>query len=491
MTSAASGASSSPPADPLDVLDTPEMQRLLAQRASSFPRHAADIDRFLESMPIMTTSLPAPGEESGDLAALQALAGEERTEDRVEVFKQSGNEAYKLAMKLKQEADKAEQSIAALTEGRRGPSAPSESEEETARLDRELELLEDRGERQRSQHVKKLQDAYVYYSQAIELRTFLPILSSSCFSNRALVSLALHNHGRALQDARDSVRIDRNNSKGWYRGAQALRALGKRGMAKDWLSEGVQCKHIGKAELAAMDRLKAELEEEERREAEKERQREQRRQERQREQEERRQKEEQELADVVQALKERGLKLGQPQFVSSSRQGQLEDDENEPEAASSSSSSSSSSLSLSPLASASSSPYTGRIQLLPDGCLSFPLLFLYPAHQQSDHIQQHHENAPLSSSLALLFPPSAPSPPWDTRGRYRLGELDVWVELEGKEEKGPGKREDGVVAMDGVVRVKVDAELSLLSVLTMRQLRRRVYVIPAVPTFIVTCKGEP
>ncbi len=460
------------------------MQRLLAQRASSFPRHAADIDRFLESMPIMTTALPAAGEEmSGELAALHALAGEERTEDRVEVFKQSGNEAYKLAMALKQDADKAELSIATLSETRRSRSQ-SETEEEAAAAERELELLSDKVERQRLQHVKKLQDAYVYYSQAVELRTFLPTLASSCLSNRALVSLALQNYGRALQDARDSVRVDRNNSKGWYRGAQALRALGKRGMAVDWLSEGQRCKHIGKAEIAAFNKLRAEVEEEERREEEKLRQREERRLEREREQEERRRKEEQELADVLQALKERRLTLGKPLFASSSREQQL--DEEEEKAADSSS------LSLSPLASASSSPYSGRIQLLADGCLSFPLLFLYPAEQQSDHIQQHHENEPLSASLRLLFPPAAPSPPWDTRSRYRLGELDVWVELEGKQTAGSGVRkgEEGVVAVDGAVRVKVDPELSLLSVLTMKELRRRGYAVPAVPTFIVTCRGE-
>ena len=59
--------------------------------------------------------------------------------------------------------------------------------------------------------------------------------------------------------------------------------------------------------------------------------------------------------------------------------------------------------------------------------------------------------------------------------------------VRGGEGKGDG---EGVVECgEGVVRVRVDPELSVLSVLTMPALRRRKYKVPGVVTFVVTVKG--
>ena len=477
MSSKPSPASQSAAApDPLDFLDSLEMKEILAAKAASFPTRAADIDQYLEAMPIMTTRTPLADEErSADLAAVEALAGEEKTEDRVEAFKQSGNEAYKLANALKADADKNEarttqlkQQLAALTAAAGGEAAART--EKVAQLEKEVDRLEDKTTRQRAQHDKKLRDAYIYYSQAIDLRTFLPLLASSCYSNRSLVSLQLHNYRSALEDAREAVKLDRNSSKAWWRGATALKRMGKLSMASEWVASGQGCRHISKGEKQALLRLGREVEEEERREKDKENERGERRRKEEVEQEQRRAEEAKETGKVVAALKERGLKLGAPLF---STNEQKDDD------GTSASSTSAPTPAITPLAS-STSPYGGRIQLLADGSLSFPLLFLYPQHQQSDYIQSHHELEPLSAALALLFPPSAPSPPWDTDGLYRADTVQVWLEWEG----GDGDS-------SGSGRVAVDVELSLLSVLSMPVLRKRNYRIPGVPTFIIEPASRP
>ena len=473
-TPSSSSSRSVAPPDPLDFLDSPEMKAILAAKAASFPTHAADIDQFLEAMPLMTTRTPLADEErSADLAAVEALAGEERTEDRVEAFKQSGNEAYKLATALSTDADKNEaqlallqQQLAALTATTAAAAStqPAASTEEVQRLEKEIDRLRDKIARQRSQHDKKLRDACIYYSQAIDLHTFLPLLASSCYANRSLVQLQLHNYRSALEDAREAVKLDRNSSKAWWRGATALRRIGKLAMAAEWVASGLGCRHIGRGEKEALLRLGREVEEEQRKEKEKEREREERQRKEQVEQEAKRREEAKETDKVVAALKERGLKLGAPLF---STNEQKEDDD------SNTTSSTPSLPTISPLAS-SSSPYGGRIQLLDDGSLSFPLLFLYPQHQQSDYIQSHHELEPLSTALALLFLPTAPSPPWDTHGLYRTDELQVWLEWEAVDGSGGGGG-----------RVRVDAALNLLSVLSMPVLRKKQYRIPGVPTFVV------
>ena len=451
--------------DPLDFLDSPEMKAILAAKAASFPTRAADINSFLESMPIMTTRTPLADEErSADLAAVEALAGEERTEDRVEAFKQSGNEAYKLANALQADADKNEaqltelkQRLAAQNKSASATGKAAVQTDEAQQLQKEIDRLEDKLTRQRAQYAKKLRDAYIYYSQAIDLRTFLPLLASSCYANRSLVALQLRNNRSALEDAREAVKLDRNNSKAWWRGATALKRIGQLSMAQEWVDSGLAARHISKGEREALLRLGREVKEEERREEEKKTEKLERRKKEQVEQEAKHQEEEKESNKVAAALRERGLTLGAPLFTTDERKEEKDDEDI-----------------ASTASTASSSPYSGRIQLLPDGSLSYPLLFLYPQHQQSDYIQSHHELEPLSSALALLFPPAAPSPPWDSAGQYRADRLQVWLEWEGS---GGG---DGVSG-----RVPVDVGVSLLSVLSMPALRKRRYRIPGVPTFVV------
>ena len=274
--------------------------------------------------------------------------------------------------------------------------------------------------RQQSVYQRKLRDAFEYYSKAIELDvTFLPLLASSVLSNRALVSLTLHNYGHALSDARLAIKKDRNNAKAWYRGATALLRLGRLTLAKDWIEGGLTCRHAGKGELEALKKLRREVDDAVAAQQAKEARATAARKAKLEEEAARKGEEAKERDEVEAAFKDRGLTLGPPLFTASKPSTDADDDsDNSPP-------------SLSPL-SLTPSPYRGRLRLLPDGALSFPLLFLYPSPQQSDHIEQHHEMEPLNTSLALLFPPSAASPPWDERGEWRVGDLDVWVECEGE-----------------------------------------------------------
>ena len=480
--------SSPPPAtaaaaevDPLDCLDTPEMKALLAKRAAAFPTTSIDIERYLEGMPLMTTTLPStPADTSADLAAIDAIADEEKPEDRVEAFKQSGNDAWKLAQALHTDSIKAEAALQQRKEERqrRRTVGPPLTPEEAAQLERDIERLEDKLQRQQAAHRRKLRDAYEYYTKAVELEVaFLPLLASSVLSNRSLVSLTLHNYGHALSDARLAIKKDRNNAKAWYRGATALLRIGRLALAGEWVEGGLTCRHAGKGEVEALRRLRKEVEEAAAAERAKEARVAAARKERLEAEERGRREEEKEREEVEAALKDRGLTLGPALFAASTpSNASTDDDDSDPSP---------------PSSSPSPSPYRGRVRVLADGSLSFPLLFLYPSSQQSDHIEQHHEMEPLLTSLKLLFPPSAASPPWDARGEWRVGELDVWVECEGGKGKKGGGQEAGVVELgEGLVRVKVDPELSLLSLLTMPALRKRGYRVPGIPTFTVTLKGK-
>ncbi|KAM9324702.1 tetratricopeptide repeat protein 4 [Gastrophryne carolinensis] len=63
-----------------------------------------------------------------------------------------------------------------------------------------------------------------------------------------------------------------------------------------------------------------------------------------------------------------------------------------------------------------------------NGRLSWPVLFFYPEHNQTDFISAFHEDSRFTNHLAAMF--SEDVPPWDTERKYLAHNLEVYFEDE-------------------------------------------------------------
>ncbi|NXP52502.1 TTC4 protein, partial [Heliornis fulica] len=72
-----------------------------------------------------------------------------------------------------------------------------------------------------------------------------------------------------------------------------------------------------------------------------------------------------------------------------------------------------------------------KVHLDADGSLSWPVLFLYPEHEQTDFIEAFHENSRFIDHLMVMF---AELPPWDLERKYLPGNLELYFEDEERAE---------------------------------------------------------
>ncbi|KFQ25825.1 Tetratricopeptide repeat protein 4, partial [Mesitornis unicolor] len=63
-----------------------------------------------------------------------------------------------------------------------------------------------------------------------------------------------------------------------------------------------------------------------------------------------------------------------------------------------------------------------KVHLDADGSLHWPVLFLYPEHEQTDFIAAFHENSRFIDHLMVMF---AELPPWDLERKYLPSNLEV------------------------------------------------------------------
>ena len=77
-----------------------------------------------------------------------------------------------------------------------------------------------------------------FYTQALDVQSENAALNSTILSNRAHVQLLMGNHGRALEDARASLKLDASNLKSRYRAVKACVTLGKYEAAIAFCEEG-------------------------------------------------------------------------------------------------------------------------------------------------------------------------------------------------------------------------------------------------------------
>ncbi|ELU03614.1 hypothetical protein CAPTEDRAFT_91257, partial [Capitella teleta] len=78
-------------------------------------------------------------------------------------------------------------------------------------------------------------------------------------------------------------------------------------------------------------------------------------------------------------------------------------------------------------------PEMEKVQVDDGGTMFWPVMFLYPEHAQSDHIEAFSENSTFNDHINVMFDPINEVIPWDLHGTYKKGNLKVYFEDRDKE----------------------------------------------------------
>lgn len=292
---------------------------------------------------------------------------------------------------------------------------------------------------------KNYKKAILSYTAALQVKSSDQEMNVIILSNRAATHFYLGNMRSALNDATAAKMIKPDHLKALIRGAQCCIELRNFADAVSWCDEGLKIHPTDKKlqELrATADKHKRAADRDARRAKAKEKQ----------------------LFGEKEALlatiKQKGIKF--LPSTSTRRRSDSDDDDD----------GGSSSLGLSELSldGLSSQEVTGaQVFINPeDGLLHWPVLFLYPEHQQSDFISAFSENNCFSDHLSVMF--GEELPPWDTDQKYHPPNLELFFEDEQQE-----------------TLYQIDSQTSLLNVLQ----HKRFFVKAGTPSFIVLVKDSP
>lgn len=291
---------------------------------------------------------------------------------------------------------------------------------------------------------KKYEKAVLSYTAGLSLKCSDQDLNAVTFSNRAAAHFYLGNMRSALKDAIVAKKLKPDHLKALVRGAQCCIELRNFTEAVRWCDEGLKVHSTDKKLLelrATADKQKKAADRDARKAKAKEK------------------KQLCEKESLLNAIKDRGIKL--LQSTQPQRDSDSEDEED---------GGSSQGLSQLSLDGLSSQEVTGaQVFIKPeDGALYWPVLFLYPEHQQSDFISAFCENHRFSDHLSVMF--GEELPPWDTEHKYRPLNLQLFFEDEQKE-----------------TLYQVNPQKSLLQILQ----HQRFFVKAGTPSFIVLVKDSP
>ncbi|UZJ51075.1 hypothetical protein CBS101457_000395 [Exobasidium rhododendri] len=295
---------------------------------------------------------------------------------------------------------------------------------------------------------KRYKEARGFYTQGIDVTPEDEKLRESLLLNRAACNLELENFGMTLKDCSEVLGLNGKSGKAFYRSARALFALDRFVEATDCCDHALlidkgnsaveQLRHKIVERAAIAEKREAESRERERREKEGK-------------------------VAIGKALLARGVWV-ETTAKPPENPNPLHFD---PEALGASSQ--------------PSLPLLGEKKwVVPDSIrtpLVFPILFLYPAHFQTDLVSHFHEDTSVGSHLDLMFPPeSRGALPWDEKGEYVADNLNVYATTRNKRllklgrkitlreildqgakdaDKAKGIERDGVVMMDGFISLVV------------------------------------
>ncbi|XP_049572803.1 tetratricopeptide repeat protein 4 [Syngnathus scovelli] len=290
---------------------------------------------------------------------------------------------------------------------------------------------------------KNYQKAIVAYTAALKNKCSDQDLDTVLLTNRAAAHFHLGNLRSSLNDAAAAKKIKPDHLKALIRGAQCCVELRKFSTAIQWCEEGLKAHPTDKKLLelrTTADKHKRSAERDARKAKVKEK------------------KLNNEKEALMAAIKERGVKLLKP--VKPHQSGSDGDSDHDEGA-----STEIAELSLDGL---SSHKATGaQVFLDEQRVLHWPVMFLYPEHQQSDFISAFCENNSFLDHFAVMFGDELP--PWDVDRKYHLQNLQLFFEDEEKE-----------------TLYKVDPETSLLKVLQ----HKRFFVKVGTPNFIILVNGS-
>lgn len=291
---------------------------------------------------------------------------------------------------------------------------------------------------------KKYEKAIMSYTAALAVKSSDQDLNAVIFCNRAAAHFYLGNMRSALKNATAAKKLKPDHLKALIRGAQCCIELRNFAEAIKWCDEGLKVHPTDKKmqELrATADKHKRAADRDARKAKAKEK------------------KLLSKKEALLNAIKDRGIKL--LQHTQPQRGSDSDDEEDE---------GSSRGLSQLSLDGLSSQEVTGAQVFIneEDGALYWPVLVLYPEHQQTDFISAFCENHCFSDHLSVMF--GEELPPWDTEQKYHPPNLQLFFEDEQKE-----------------TLYQVDPQKSLLQVLQ----HQRFFVKAGTPSFIVLVNDSP
>ncbi|XP_033372239.1 tetratricopeptide repeat protein 4 isoform X2 [Parus major] len=239
--------------------------------------------------------------------------------------------------------------------------------------------------------------AVAAYSEGLRRRCGDAELDAVLLTNRGAAHFHLGNYRSALNDAIQAKKLKPTHLKAIIRGALCHMELKNFLEAIEWCEEGLQIDPKEKKFVemrAKADKLKRIQERDARKAKVMER------------------KEQCQKEILLAAIKERNIKLA------------LEPSDEEEEV--------SDGLAEISLDGFHSDSATGaKVHLDADGSLNWPVLFLYPEHEQTDFTVAFHENSRFIDHLMVMF---AELPPWDLEKKYLPNNLELYFEDEEREE---------------------------------------------------------
>jgi len=257
---------------------------------------------------------------------------------------------------------------------------------------------------------KRWADAVIFYSQAIDEDCGDPAFQSILYANRAQVLLSMGNYGKCVSDCLEALKLNRQNSKAYFRAAQASKLLRKFDHAVVFARDGLkECPNISEGERKALSELlqhATQLHENDLAERS------------QREAAERGLRRYREFVEAE--IAKRHIKMRSSPFDPSWRDAspydlkvdvEINGQPAEP-------------LFLNPPDSQPVAPAAdARTELF------WPVVFAYPEYFQTDFIQRMSEMHTFEDHLRMMFPPDGPAAPWDVRGEYVASALKVYLQV--------------------------------------------------------------
>ncbi|XP_008944660.1 PREDICTED: tetratricopeptide repeat protein 4, partial [Merops nubicus] len=280
---------------------------------------------------------------------------------------------------------------------------------------------------------KDYRRAIVAYTEGLRKKSEDPELNAVLHTNRGAAEFHLGNYRSALNDAIQAKKLKPTHLKAIIRGALCHMELKNFSEAIAWCEEGLRIDSKEKKLVetrAKADKLKRAEERDARRAKVLER------------------KEQRQKEVLLAAIKERNIKLV------------LEPSNEEEEVADG--------LAEISLDGFHPDNATGaKVHLDAEGNLNWPVLFLYPEHEQTDFIEAFHENSRFIDHLMVMF---AELPPWDLERKYLPRNLELYFEDEERAEM-----------------YELSPEQTLLQVLQ----HKRYFVKAGTPTVLAFVRSSP